>query len=112
MVPISAVLITQDEARHLPAALDSVRFCEEIVVVDCGSRDATRRIAEAAGARVIVHEPWPGFVAQRNFAAQSARHDWLLAVDADERVSPGLRQEIQGRRAAGFTHAGYRIPRV
>src|SRR5439155_1047044 len=87
-------------------------FCEEIVVVDCGSRDGTRRIAEAAGARVIVHEPWPGFVAQRNFAAQSARHDWLLAVDADERVSPGLRQEIQGRRAAGFTHAGYRIPRV
>jgi glycosyltransferase involved in cell wall biosynthesis len=112
MVPLSAVLITQDEAHHLPAALESVRFCDEVVVVDCGSRDESRAIAEAAGARVIVHEPWPGFVAQRNFAAEAARHDWVLAVDADERVSPPLREEIQARRAEGFGHDGYRIPRV
>src|SRR5206468_1715741 len=56
MVPLSAVLITQDEARHLPGALESVRFCDEVVVVDCGSRDDSRAIAEAAGARVLVHE--------------------------------------------------------
>jgi glycosyltransferase involved in cell wall biosynthesis len=112
MVPLSAVLITQDEARQLPGALESVRFCDEIVVVDCGSRDGTGAIAETAGARVIVHEPWPGFVAQRNIAAEAARHDWVLAVDADERVSPPLRDEIQALRAEGFAHAGYRIPRV
>lgn len=112
MVPVSAVLITQDEARHLPGALESVRFCDEIVVVDCGSRDRSRAIAEAAGARVIVREPWPGFVDQRNFAAQAARHDWVLAVDADERVSVPLRDEIQSLREKGFAHAGYRIPRV
>jgi glycosyltransferase involved in cell wall biosynthesis len=112
VILVSAVLITKDEDRQLPAALESVQFCDEIVVVDGGSSDRTREIAEAAGARVILGAPWPGFVAQRNRAVDSARHDWILALDADERVSPALRQEIESARAQGFAHAGYRIPRV
>jgi glycosyltransferase involved in cell wall biosynthesis len=112
VTPLSAVLITHNEERNLAAALESVRFCDEIVVVDSGSTDRTREIAETAGARVVRSEPWPGFVAQRNLAADAARHDWILAVDADERVTAELRDEIQALRAAGFDRAGYRIPRV
>ncbi len=112
MVPLSAVVITLNEEGNVAAALESVRFCDEVVVVDAGSTDATREIAEAAGARVVVNTPWPGFAAQRNRAAQEARHDWVLAVDADERVTPALRDQIQEERARGFPHAGYRIPRV
>jgi glycosyltransferase involved in cell wall biosynthesis len=112
VTPLSAVLITRDEERNLAEALESVRFCDEIVVMDSGSTDRTRDIAAQAGARVLRNEPWPGFVAQRNLAADAARHDWVLVVDADERVTPELRDEIQAEREAGFDHAGYRIPRV
>jgi glycosyltransferase involved in cell wall biosynthesis len=113
VVPLSAVLITHDEEARLPAALESVRFCDEVVVVDDGSTDRTREIAEQAGARVVVSSPWPGFAAQKNRALDEARHDWVLAVDADERVAPALREEIEAARAAGFANrAGYRVPRV
>ena len=110
--PLSAVLITYNEEDRLPDALRSVRFCDEVVVVDAGSTDGTRRVAEAAGARVLLNAPWPGFLAQRQFAAAAARHDWILAVDSDERVSDPLRQEIEERRGRGFDAAGYYIPRV
>jgi glycosyltransferase involved in cell wall biosynthesis len=109
---VSAVIIAQDEERKLPAALESVGFCSEIVVVDSGSTDRTREIAERAGARVIVSAPWPGYVAQRNLAVDAARHDWILAIDADERITPRLREQIQAERERGFSCAGYRIPRV
>jgi hypothetical protein len=109
---VSAVFITHDEEDRLPEALASVAFCDEIVVVDSGSSDGTRRIAEAAGARVIVNAPWPGFLAQRNFAVDAASHAWVLVVDADERVTPALREELLALRAAGFSQAGYRLPRV
>jgi glycosyltransferase involved in cell wall biosynthesis len=105
-------MIACDEETRLGPALESVRFCDEIVVVDAGSRDRTCEIASRAGARVVVNSPWPGFAAQRNRAVEEARHDWVLAVDADERVTPALRAEIEAERAAGFRHAGYRIPRV
>jgi len=111
LTPISAVLITLNEERRLAAALESVRFCDEILVLDGGSTDRTREIAEAAGARVEFRA-WEGFTAQRNHAVAAARHDWILAVDADERITPALRAEIEALRAAGFAHAGYRIPRV
>jgi glycosyltransferase involved in cell wall biosynthesis len=109
---LSAVIIAKDEEERLPDALASVAFCDEVVVVDGGSSDRTRELAEAAGARVVVNTPWPGYVAQRNHASDCARHDWVLAVDADERVTPALRAEIQALRARGFAHAGYRIPRA
>jgi len=112
VVPLSAVLIAQDEEKTIGDALASVAFCDEVVVVDSGSRDGTRAIAEAAGARVIVNAPWPGFVAQRDFATRAARHDWVLPLDTDERVGAALREEIEARRRVGFEAAGYRIPRV
>jgi len=110
--PVSAVIIAQDEERNLPDALRSVAFCDEVVVVDAGSTDRTREVAREAGARVIVNSPWPGFVEQRNVAVDAASHDWVLAVDADERVSPALRDEIAALRSAGYHHSGYRVPRV
>jgi glycosyltransferase involved in cell wall biosynthesis len=112
LTPLSAVLIAQNEEMKIQDALASVSFCDEIVVVDSGSVDRTRQIAEAAGARVIVNAPWPGFVAQRNFAVDAARYEWILALDADERITPALRDEIQALRGRSLTQAGYRIPRV
>jgi glycosyltransferase involved in cell wall biosynthesis len=112
VIPLSAVLIAQNEERTIAGALESVSFCDEIVLVDSGSSDATREIATAAGARVVQNAPWPGFVAQRDFAVRAARHDWVLALDADERVGAQLREEIRSLRESGFAYAGYRIPRV
>ena len=90
---ISACLIVRDEQERLPAALASVAFCDEVVVVDSGSRDLTPQIARDSGARVFENE-WQGFGAQRNFAIDQASGDWILEVDADERVSPQLADEI------------------
>jgi glycosyltransferase involved in cell wall biosynthesis len=112
VTPVSAVLITLNEAQRLPAALESVSFCDDIVVVDAGSTDGTVEIARASGARVVVNVPWPGFVAQRNLAAAQARHDWVLALDADERITAPLRMEITALAEAGFDCAGYRMPRL
>lgn len=91
---LTACLIVQDEQEHLPRALDSVAFCDEIVVVDGGSSDGTVQIARSAGARVI-ESPWPGFAAQRNVALDAASSDWVFELDADERVSPRLRASIE-----------------
>jgi hypothetical protein len=91
---ISACLIVQDEQERLPAALDSVAFCDEVVVVDGGSRDRTVALAREAGAKVIENR-WPGFAAQRNVAIDAASGDWVLEVDADERVTPELRASIE-----------------
>jgi glycosyltransferase involved in cell wall biosynthesis len=110
--PLSCVFIAMNEEDRLGEALESARFCDELVVVDGGSTDGTRRVAEAAGARVVVNAPWPGYVAQRRFATAAARHDWVLALDADERISPALREEIEALRHRGFSHAGYLMPRV
>jgi len=98
-VSLSACVIARDEAERLPACLASVEFCDEIVVVDGGSTDATVRVAEAAGARVV-HQPWLGFAAQRNVGLDHARGEWVLEIDADERVSLALRGEIEAFLAA------------
>jgi glycosyltransferase involved in cell wall biosynthesis len=90
---IAACLIVKDEQERLPAALASVAFCDEAIVVDSGSRDRTLEIARAGGARVVEH-PWEGFGRQRNVAIEHARADWILEVDADERITPELAREL------------------
>jgi hypothetical protein len=91
---LSACVIARDEEERLPACLESLSFCDEVVVVDSGSRDRTREIAAEAGARVVEH-PWRGFAAQRNVALDHASGSWVLEVDADERVSPELAAEMR-----------------
>jgi glycosyltransferase involved in cell wall biosynthesis len=93
MVPVSAVLITRNAAATLDACLESLSFADEIVVVDSGSSDATVEIAGRRGARVVQKE-WLGFGRQKQFAVEQARHDWVLCLDADERVSPELAASI------------------
>jgi glycosyltransferase involved in cell wall biosynthesis len=109
---LSACIIARDEEDRLPACLDSLGFCDEILVVDSHSRDRTREVAAERGARVIVRE-WPGHVAQKEFAIREARHDWVLCVDADERISPALAEEIVRLRQVRFDGcAGYYLPRL
>ena len=92
--PLSAVLITRNAASQLVECLASVAFCDEIIVVDSGSEDATVEIAERCGARVI-QAAWRGFGAQKQFAVEQATHDWVLCIDADERVSERLQESIR-----------------
>ena len=91
---LTACVIARDEEQRLPACLESLAFCDEIVVVDSGSRDRTREIALEAGAQ-LVENPWPGFATQRNVALDHASCDWVLEIDADERVSPELADDIR-----------------
>ena len=91
---LSACLITLNEEHNLPRALESVRgVAEEIVVVDCGSRDRTLEIARDCGAKVITNA-WTNFAEQKNVAAAAASHDWILSLDADEELSPELRNAL------------------
>jgi glycosyltransferase involved in cell wall biosynthesis len=109
--PLTVTIITRNESANIGAALDSVDWADEILVVDCGSSDDTVAIARDHRARVIVKE-WPGYVAQKNFAAEQASHSWILSLDADERVTPALASEIGTRLDTSPAQAGFRIPRV
>jgi glycosyltransferase involved in cell wall biosynthesis len=109
---LSACIITYNEADRIEACLRSLSFCDEVIVVDSHSNDATRTLAAALGARVIERD-WPGYRSQKQFAVAAARHDWVLCLDADERVSEALRGEIVSLKARGFgDRAGYSLPRI
>jgi glycosyltransferase involved in cell wall biosynthesis len=110
-LPLSALLVVKDEEDRLPDALASVSFADEVVVVDTGSRDGTRELARAAGARVE-EIPWEGFVAARNQALARVTHDWVLFLDADERVSPALRKEIEEVLEGPQASPGFSMPRL
>jgi glycosyltransferase involved in cell wall biosynthesis len=94
-IKLSVVLITQNEAQHIQACLESVSFADEWIVVDSGSSDATCEIAAACGATVIMTQDWPGFGAQKNRALDHARGEWVLSIDADELVSETLASNMQ-----------------
>ena len=91
---VSAAVICLDEERNIGACLESLAWCDEIVVVDSGSRDATVEIARKHATRVL-HHAWPGYVAQKNWALEQTTCDWVLCVDADERCTPALRAAIE-----------------
>jgi glycosyltransferase involved in cell wall biosynthesis len=107
--PLSAVLITRNAANVLDACLESLAFADDIVIIDSASSDRTAEIAAARGARLVSKE-WLGFGRQKQFAVEQAKHDWVLCLDADERVSPALAASIQAALAAPVSPV-YRMPR-
>jgi glycosyltransferase involved in cell wall biosynthesis len=112
--PISVTLITLNERDNIARAIESVKWADEIIVVDSGSTDGTVEIAQKLGARVI-HNPWPGYGKQKNFAQKATTHDWVLNIDGDEMVPEGLKQEIFQALAAvasgKSSFKGFRFPR-
>jgi glycosyltransferase involved in cell wall biosynthesis len=109
---LSACIIAYNEADRIGDCVRSVSFCDEVLVVDSGSTDGTVDIARQCGARVL-YNAWPGYRSQKQFALTQATHDHVLSIDADERVTPALRREIEALRARGFPgHAGWSIPRL
>ncbi|NQW03493.1 MAG: glycosyltransferase family 2 protein [Acidobacteria bacterium] len=111
MPSVTATVITLNEADHIGDCLAALSWADEILVIDSGSTDGTQDLARAAGARVIERD-WPGYAAQKDFAAAQAAHDWIVSVDADERVSPELADSIRRTLEAPGDRIGFRIPRV
>jgi glycosyltransferase involved in cell wall biosynthesis len=110
MPAITATIITFNEEDRIGEALESLACCDEIIVVDSGSTDRTREIAAARGARVIERR-WEGYSKQKNFAAEQAKHDWILSIDADERLSIELADEIVSWKKDGASKRAFSIPR-
>jgi len=110
MPPISATIITRNEAAHIARAIQSLDCADEVLVVDSGSTDATLQIASELGARVIIH-PWEGFAAQKNFATREATYDWILSLDADEELSEEARLAVAEWKITAPQAAAYRFAR-
>ena len=108
---ISGTIITLNEERNLPRAIESLRCCDEILVVDSGSTDGTVAIAEKHGARVL-DANWRGYAGQKNYASDQAAHDWVLSIDADEALSEDLEAEIAKSRKAVRSTTPYTVPRM
>ena len=108
---ISATIITLNEQRNIARAIESLRCCDEVVVVDSGSSDRTVEIAAKLGARVV-ESPWRGYAGQKNFAAEQAAHDWILSIDADEALSEALEAEIWQIKKNGPQFDAYTMPRM
>ena len=107
------MIIARDEEQKIGDAIRSVAWADEILLVDSESTDRTREVAQDLGARVIVN-PWPGFARQKQFAVDAAANEWIFSLDADERVSSELRDEILALKVGSeeLLAAGYRIPRL
>ena len=111
MPKLSVTIVAKNESADIAAALASVAWADEIVVVDYHSTDDTVAIARRYTDRVVVHD-WLGHIEQKNYAASLASHDWILSLDADERVTPELAAEIRTTLGAEPRDAAFRIPRV
>ena len=123
VVPVTATVITFNEAANIQAALESLSWADEIIVVDSESTDDTVAIARNSLSRrsatreggftdKVIVRPWPGYIAQKNFAAEQASHDWIFSLDADERVTPALAAEIKQAVARNSPTVAYRVTRV
>src|SRR3954452_4112278 len=107
---LSVAIITLNEEANLPRTLASVAWADEIVIVDSGSTDATRAVAQSYQARFVT-ERWRGFAAQKNFALSLATSQWVLSLDADESVTPELGAAIQKSLAAPPSETAYALRR-
>ena len=112
-LPITGCVVAKDEEDRIAACVASLDFCDEVVVVvDSATSDRTLEEAQGAGAKVLLRK-WEGFGQQKNHAVDAARHDWILNLDADERVSADLRREILDLGSEGLAgHAGWDCPRI
>ena len=108
---ITATIITLNEERNIARAIESLRCCDEILILDSGSTDRTVELAQNLGARVI-EAGWRGFAGQKNWAAEQAAHDWVLSLDADEALSEALEAEIWNLKKSGPRYDGYTMPRL
>jgi glycosyltransferase involved in cell wall biosynthesis len=108
---ISATIITFNEELNIARVIESLRCCDEILVLDSGSNDRTVEIATKLGARVV-EASWHGYAAQKNIAVELASYDWILALDADESLSEALEAEIWHIKKMGPKHDGYTVPRL
>lgn len=108
---ISATIIAFNEERNIARVIESLRCCEEILVLDSGSNDRTVEVASKHGARVV-EASWHGYAAQKNIAAELAANDWILSLDADESLSEALEAEIWHIKKAGPAFDGYTMPRL
>lgn len=109
---LSVIIITCNEADNIVDCLASVEFADERIVLDSGSTDGTVELARAAGARVESTTDWPGFGPQKNRALDLAQGEWVLSLDADERVTPALAAEIQAIIDDPAARCAYRVPRL
>ncbi|MGE0072351.1 MAG: glycosyltransferase family 2 protein [Thiomonas sp.] len=112
MPRVSAILITRNEQHNIAACLSGLSWCDEVIVVDSGSSDATVELARSLGARVEVRTDWPGYGQQKNRALDLAQYDWVLSIDADERVSAELAAEIRQAIARPDAPDAYCMPRL
>ncbi|MBI5281025.1 MAG: glycosyltransferase family 2 protein [Candidatus Solibacter usitatus] len=108
---ISATIITHNEERNLPRAVESLRCCDEILIVDSGSTDRTVELAQKYGVRVL-EANWRGYAGQKNYASDQAAHDWVLSIDADEALSEDLEAEIWQLKKVGPEFDAYTVPRL
>lgn len=108
---ITATIIAFDEERNIARAIESLRCCDEILVIDSGSVDRTVELASNLGARVV-ETHWHGYAGQKNFAAEQAANDWILSLDADEALSESLEAEIWALKKNGPTCDAYTVPRL
>lgn len=108
---ISATIITLNEERNIPRVIESLRCCDEIVVIDSGSDDRTAEIAAKLGAKVV-ETHWRGYAGQKNFASEHATHDWILSLDADEALSEALEGELWQIKKNGPDCDAYTMPRM
>jgi glycosyltransferase involved in cell wall biosynthesis len=110
-VKISATIIAFNEERNIARVIESLRCCDEILVLDSGSNDRTVEIATKLGARVV-EASWHGYAAQKNIAAELSSNDWILSLDADESLSEALEAEIWHIKKSGPQFDGYTVPRL
>ena len=110
-IKLSVIIITKDEQDLIRDCLQSISWADEIIVVDSGSKDDTLDICREYTNHILINEDWQGFGYQKNLALQQATGDWVLSIDADERVTPDLKQQIQLATRIG-SHIAYKIPRL